>query len=106
MKVLVVHNSYLQPGGEDVVFEQETQLLRNNHDQVVELHCRNEKINGGLRQKLKTGRNAVWANGTASAIRDLIVRERTDVALFHNVFNAISPSCHYECREHDVPVDQ
>jgi glycosyltransferase involved in cell wall biosynthesis len=106
MKVLVVHNSYLQPGGEDVVFEQETQLLRNNHDQVVEFHCQNAEINGGLRQKLNIARNAIWANGTARAIRDLIVRERPDVAHFHNVFNAISPSCYYACRELDVPVVQ
>ena len=27
MKIMLVHNQYQQPGGEDVVFEQERQLL-------------------------------------------------------------------------------
>ncbi len=35
MKVLIVHNSYQQPGGEDVVFEQERQMLESEGHQVV-----------------------------------------------------------------------
>jgi hypothetical protein len=33
MKILIVHNTYQQPGGEDTVFRQERDLLRSaGHD--------------------------------------------------------------------------
>jgi glycosyltransferase involved in cell wall biosynthesis len=104
LKVLVVHNSYLQPGGEDVVFEQEKRLLRDNGNKVVEFHCRNAQVDGNVRHKLAIAHNALWASETARAMGELVARERPDVAHFHNVFYTISPSCYYACRKQGVPV--
>lgn len=106
MKVLVVHNSYRQFGGEDVVFDQESRLLVQYGDKVVEFHCGNAEVDGGVRQKIAVARSALWSSQAAREIRELIARERPDVAHFHNVFNAISPSCYYACRELGVPVVQ
>src|SRR5277367_2672482 len=106
MKVLVVHNSYLQTGGEDVVFEQEKRLLSHYGDEVIEFHSRNRPISHGIRQKIAIARNALWSSSAARSIVELIARERPEVAHFHNVFSAISPSCYYACRGLGVPVVQ
>ena len=46
MKILLVHNTYQQPGGEDVVFRQEQELLRRaGHEALT--YCRsNFEIDG------------------------------------------------------------
>ena len=36
MRILKVHNYYIQSGGEDTVFEAETELLRSNGHEVIE----------------------------------------------------------------------
>ncbi len=106
MKILIVHNSYLQRGGEDVVFAQEKDLLKSHGDQVIEFHCHNSEVSGRIGQKLKLVRNSIWSVESAKAIQEIVVRERPDVAHFHNVFNTISPSAYYACQELGVPVVQ
>ena len=44
MKVLVVHNSYQQPGGEDVVFSAERRLLEEHGHQVVSYERSNHEV--------------------------------------------------------------
>ena len=45
MRILVVHNYYQQPGGEDTVFTAETELLRRYGHEVVEYTESNDSIN-------------------------------------------------------------
>ena len=106
MRVLLVHNSYLQPGGEDVVFEQEKELLRSYGNDVIEFHRRNSRIDGVVRHKFAVARSVLWASDSVLAIRDMIIRHRPEVAHFQNVFGVISPSCYYACHELGVPVVQ
>ena len=44
MKILVVHNSYQQPGGEDAVFAGETQLLEDHGHTVVAYRRSNHEL--------------------------------------------------------------
>jgi len=44
MKILSVHNSYQNPGGEDQVFAQETDLLRSHGHQVLVYHVSNDEV--------------------------------------------------------------
>jgi glycosyltransferase involved in cell wall biosynthesis len=102
--ILLVHNRYRQAGGEDVVFQQEGSLLRRHGHRVEEYLEDNSRIQ-------ETGRfaaaaNAVWSPRTRSRLRDLIHRERPEVAHFHNTFPLISPSAYWACRETGVPVVQ
>lgn len=107
MRVLLVHNYYQQPGGEDTVMGQEATLLRNAGDQVIEYHRSNDEINGfGSRQKLTFPKRVIWASDSARALRKLIQRERPEVAHFHNTFSMISPAAYYACQAMNVPVVQ
>jgi len=44
MHVLMVHNKYLQPGGEDISTEAELTLLKDNGIDVETLYVSNEQI--------------------------------------------------------------
>ena len=43
MRVLLAHNSYLQPGGEDVAFEADATLLRDHGHEVRLFRVSNEQ---------------------------------------------------------------
>lgn len=108
MKILLVHNQYRQPGGEDVVFEQERQLLeRNGHDVFVYKRSNLEiQASEGLQQKLTLLRNSVWSADTRREFVALLERTKPDVVHVHNTFVVISPSIYSACQEAGVPVVQ
>lgn len=105
MKVLIVHNSYQQPGGEDVVVEQERRLLERGGHQVVFYGRSNWEVDGysGLK-RLALVRNTVWSSAARQEIARLIARERPDVVHVHNTFVMISPSIFSACQEAGIPV--
>jgi len=64
MKILLVHNSYQQPGGEDVVVAQEAALLRRAGHEVVEYRRSNHALESlGLGGKLTLPLRLIWADG-------------------------------------------
>jgi glycosyltransferase involved in cell wall biosynthesis len=107
MKILLVHNSYQQPGGEDVSTRAEKALLAAAGHRVVEyLRHNGEIIAYGLVKKASLPLRTVWAWDSHREIKALIDRERPDLAHFQNTFPLISPAAYYACREAGVPVVQ
>jgi glycosyltransferase involved in cell wall biosynthesis len=107
MKILLVHNTYQQPGGEDVVFSQERQLLERAGHQVL-TYCRsNWEIAGysSLELLASVGR-MTWARDAQREIASLIRREKPDLVHVHNTFLMVSPSVYSACKEAHVPVVQ
>ena len=107
MKILMVHNSYQQDGGEDVVFENECQLLSAHGHEVLTYTRHNDEINGyGALAKATLPLRTLWAWDSAAQLRHIIERARPHVAHFHNTFPLISPAAYYACRDAGVPVVQ
>jgi glycosyltransferase involved in cell wall biosynthesis len=107
MKILLVHNSYQQPGGEDIVFEQERQLLESAGHAVVAFHRANQEIAGySAWQHLGLVKQTVWAGDVKNEITALLRQERPDVVHVHNTLPMISPSIYWACREAGTPVVQ
>jgi glycosyltransferase involved in cell wall biosynthesis len=107
MKIVLVHNTYQQPGGEDVVFEQERRLLEHMGHTVV-AYCRS---NHEIEKLSVIGRSAlavrtVWASDTHRDFSVLLVRENPDIVHVHNTFIMVSPSIYSACRKQGVPVVQ
>ena len=102
--VLIVHNFYQQPGGEDAVFRAEADLLRSRGHEAVAFVEDNARLNGV--NPLKAAVDAVWSREAKRHIRRLIKENKPDVAHFHNTFLRISPAAYYACREAGVPVVQ
>nr|WP_290668782.1 glycosyltransferase [Ardenticatena sp.] len=104
MCILLIHNRYQQPGGEDAVFEAEKVLLERMGHEVIPFVEGNARLNG--MPPLKGVRNAIWSREAQGKIRRLIRETKPDVAHFHNTFLMISPAAYYACKEAGVPVVQ
>lgn len=107
MKILLVHNTYQQAGGEDVVFEQERQLLeRNGHRVLTYVRSNHELDAQSAAKRVALVKNIVSADDSARAIRTILRTERPEIVHVHNTFLMISPSIFAVCREEQVPVLQ
>jgi len=107
VKILLVHNKYQQPGGEDVVFEQERKLLESAGHQVV-THCRsNDEVNdSSIWQRVRLAKNTVSSAESRQQVLNLLRQHHFDVVHVHNTFMMISPSIYSACHEAGVPVVQ
>ncbi len=104
MKLLLVHNRYLQPGGEDEVFAAEGALLRRHGQAVVEYVEENRTIRPSGRWLVAA--HALWSRRAQKKITRLLRRHRPAVAHFHNTFPLVSPAAYYACRAAGTPVVQ
>jgi len=105
--VLVIHNLYLQPGGEDAVVSAETELLRRNGHRVL-LYTRHncEIAQFGPARQMLLALTASWDHESYSELRRLIRQERPAVAHCHNLLPLLSPAVYYACAAEGVPVVQ
>jgi glycosyltransferase involved in cell wall biosynthesis len=104
MKILLVHERYVQAGGEDTVFASETDMLRRFGQTVVRSVEDNRRIAGigPVRMAVKTH----WSSASYEKLIRLLRRNSPEVAHFHNTFPLISPSVYYACRNAGTPVVQ
>lgn len=104
MKILLCHNFYQQPGGEDQVFGDEGALLESRGHEVVRYTLHNDDISD--MGKLALARKTLWNEASANQIRKIIRSERPDVMHCTNIFPLISPAAYYVAREEGVAVVQ
>jgi glycosyltransferase involved in cell wall biosynthesis len=104
LRVLVVHNRYREPGGEDAVVAAETALLRAHGHTVVEYRDDNRRAEG--LGTVAAATQAVWSRPSQRRLADLLRAQPVDIAHFHNTFFLISPSAYHACRAAGVPVVQ
>lgn len=105
--VLLVHNYYKIPGGEDTVVENEKKLLEAHGHKVVLYTRRNAEIDSfSPLQKLLFPLRAIYSFRTAREIKKLIDKEGIDVVHVHNTLSLISPSVYRAAKKKKVPVFQ
>ena len=103
MKVLIIHNSYQQYGGEDAVVKMEASLLES-HGNLAGVHTvSNDQISGGI-NKILTALGTVFSLPGYRSIRRKLRTDRPDVVHVHNFFPLLSPSVFYACHSEGVPV--
>lgn len=107
LSVLVIHNQYQQPGGEDVVVRAEVDLLRGAGHRVLQFTQNNATLaNCTPLDKAALFFTTTWNPTAYSAIRTLIEKERPDLAHCHNLLPQVSPAAYYACQSAGVPVVQ
>ena len=104
MKILLCHNFYQLPGGEDQVYRDEGWLLEQAGHHVIRFERDNRVIDGISQMRMAA--MAVWSKECYEAIRQLLRNDRPDLVHFHNTFPIISPSGYYAARRAGVPVVQ
>jgi len=107
MKVLLAHNLYQLPGGEDEVYRREREMLVEHGHEVIEYTRDNREIaeyGGGRKAALVL--STTWAQDSYRQLCKILERTKPDLAHFHNTFPLISPAAYYACSATNVPVVQ
>jgi glycosyltransferase involved in cell wall biosynthesis len=104
MRVLVAHNFYQQPGGEDQVFHSELALLEQRGHKPVKLEMHNDVVDG--MGKLALLGATVWHRSAAAKVRELVRAHGIDVVHFHNTFPLMSPAVYSAARGEGAAVVQ
>lgn len=104
--VLMAHNYYKVPGGEDTVFHNEIKMLEKNGHKVTKYIRHNDEIKGGVLSKLRLGIDTIFSLKTYKEVKKLIDKNDIDVVHVHNTLPLISPSIYYAARAKKVPIVQ
>lgn len=104
LRILLLHNFYQQPGGEDAVFRAERDLLRAQGHPVETLEFHNQQIENGAWGKLKAGLFSFYNPGSARRLRMVIEAFQPDVIHIHNLFPVASPAVLWVARRAGIPV--
>jgi glycosyltransferase involved in cell wall biosynthesis len=105
MRVLVLHNRYQFSGGEDVVVQQETEMLRTSGVEVNLCQVDNDAI-VGIRQQMGAAIGAFYSYQMRSKVAALVKQFRPDVMHVHNFMPRLTPSVYAAAREHGCAVVQ
>lgn len=105
--ILLVHNYYQIPGGEDVVVENEKAMLEKNGHKVTLYTRHNDEIkNLSMCGKVKSAVGMVYSRRTIRDIENIIKDGNIDIIHVHNTFPLISPSIYSVAARYGIPVVQ
>jgi glycosyltransferase involved in cell wall biosynthesis len=104
MRILMAHNHYVFPGGEDTVFAAEVELLRQQGHEVTTWVHHNRDL--AAVPRVVAAAETIWSRSSQRQLAQILHDFRPDVAHFHNTFLAISPAAYYTCQGVGVPVVQ
>jgi glycosyltransferase involved in cell wall biosynthesis len=100
----MIHNRYLQRGGEDQSTEAEVAILRAHGHEVV-LH---EEHNTRVQQlgNVRTAGRVFWSAESYRRIGETLDADRFDIVHVQNHFPLISPAAHWTASRRNIPVVQ
>lgn len=108
MKILILHNRYLEGGGEDTVVWAEKSLLERYGHKVILYERFNKDIEGyNVFKKIRLlWKDILWSEDSYQDLKRLIRQERPDIAHIHNIFFLLSPSVYDALKEEGIYIVQ
>lgn len=103
MKIILLHNTYQQRGGEDSVFENEYNLLKKYGHNVDKLIFDNNSIKT-VKDKILTGILGIYNFKSAKLLENKIKSFKPDIIHVHNFFPIASPSIFFIAEKYKIPV--
>jgi glycosyltransferase involved in cell wall biosynthesis len=104
MRIVIVHNYYRQSGGEDAVFNAESELLEQYGHEVIRYTVTNEDV--ASYSGLALAGLTLWNNTQYWNMRELLQDKQPDIVHVHNTLPLISPSVYYAAEAEGVPLVQ
>lgn len=104
MDILVAHNFYQQPGGEDQAVAAEVAVMKAHGHNVIQYCVHNNSIDA--MHRFDAALRTMWNGRTYHELRELFKTHRPQIAHFHNTFPLISPAGYYAARAENIPVVQ
>jgi glycosyltransferase involved in cell wall biosynthesis len=99
----MIHNRYQYRGGEDFVFEVESDMLSRNGHAVKQLVFDNKEIKTGL-DKMMLALKGVYNSGSAKKIENTIRQFKPDIIHVHNFFPLVSPAVFFVANKYNIPT--
>lgn len=103
LKILMIHNRYQYRGGEDFVFEVESEMLSRHGHTVEQLIFDNKEIQTGF-DKFMLVLQGIYNSSSAKRVEGVIKRFQPDIIHVHNFFPLASPAIFYVAERHNVPT--
>lgn len=105
--ILIVHNYYQIPGGEDTVVANERRMLEEHGHTVVFYSRSNSELKEmSLFRKLALPFTTIFNPRTYRDIRKIIAEQDIKIVHVHNTLSLISPAVYYAALSKKVPVVQ
>ena len=106
-RILLVHNYYQTPGGEDTVVANEKKLLEERgHEVFLYTRDNGELMRMGKLKKLLLPFTALFSLRTYREVCGIIRAKRIDIVHVHNTLALVSPSVYFAAFRRGVPVVQ
>lgn len=106
-RILLVHNYYQIPGGEDTVVKNEKQMLEEHGHEVILYTRSNEELKAmNIIQKCFLPLTAIFSLKTYREVRRIIKEEKIDIVHVHNTLTMITPSVFCAANSCKVPLVQ
>ncbi|RRB04222.1 glycosyltransferase [Larkinella rosea] len=99
MKILLIHTYYQLRGGEDVIFEQECELLKQNNEVEVVAFYNKNGWRGALQFFV-----SIWNISAAARVRNAIKQFRPDVVQVQNSHFACGPIVIHTVKKMGIPI--
>lgn len=107
LNVLVIHNYYQIPGGEDTVVKNEITMLKKKGHNVILYSKNNSDLNDmGFLNKLRLVVDVVFNFSSYREVKEIIMKNDIDIVHVHNTLSLISSSVYYASCAKNVPVIQ
>src|SRR5438270_4208507 len=104
MRILMLHNRYLVPGGEDESAAADAALLRA-YGHTVEL-CEQDNTRVAELGNWRTAARTVWSREAHRFVADKLAGGGFDILHVQNFFPLWSPAVYWAAKRHNVPVVQ
>jgi glycosyltransferase involved in cell wall biosynthesis len=104
MRIVVCHNFYQQPGGEDRVFADEVELLSTRGHDVLTFTKHNDAVTAEWPWTLAA--HTIWNSQAARELGEIVRAHRAEIVHFHNTLPLISPAAYYGARRAGAAVVQ
>ena len=103
-RIAIVHNRYLQSGGEDIVFRMEAELLASDGHTVLRYEYDNREVERLPPAVLAC--KTVWNAEAYSDLRERFAKDRPLVVHVHNTLPLVSPAVYAAARSSGAAVVQ
>lgn len=104
MRVLMLHNRYMVPGGEDESTCAEEELLRLNHVEVQTFYVDNSEVKS--QNLVETALQTTWCQNSYREVQRRVHAFRPDVVHVQNFFPRLSPAVYYAAKHEKAAVVQ
>jgi glycosyltransferase involved in cell wall biosynthesis len=102
--IMLVHDYYLQRGGEDYIFEGDRDLLERRGHRVIQFTLHNDQVQNW--NKVRLAVRTVWNRECHRDLFDLVVSERPAIVQFHNTLPLVSPAGYWAAKAAGAVVVQ